>query len=1124
MKKLLITFSVIVSMALLLASCSKRSGKPRILVFSKTSGWNHTSIPDGIAALQKLGEEHGFVVDTTKDAHYFNEDSLKNYSAVVFLSTTGDVLNQYQQVAFERYIQAGGGFVGIHAASDTEFDWRWFGRLVGGYFASHPKEQEAVLDVVDQSHISTKHLPKQWKRTDEWYNFKMLSSAIKVLMTIDEKSYTGGTNGAQHPMAWYQEYDGGRSFYTGIGHTEESFADPLVLKHLLGGIQYAIGENKKLNYDDVTSQPIPDEDRFVKTVLTQGSFFEPTEMAILPNSDVLITQRRGELMLYSNDRRTVKQVGYLDVYYKTNTPGVNSEEGVLGIAADPNFKTNNYIYIFYSPADTSVNRLSRFEFKNDTIDNKTEKVVLQFYSQREICCHTGGSIAFGADNTLFLSTGDNSTPFNEPNARYVSSGFAPLNDLPGKQQYDARRTAGNTNDLRGKVLRIKIKPDGSYEIPGGNLFAPNEPKARPEIYAMGMRNPYRISVDKKTGFLYWGDVGPDAGTDSFNTRGPRGYDEINQARKAGYFGWPFFIGNNYPYRNFNYATGEHGEFFDAAKPVNNSANNTGLIDLPPAQPAYIWYPYDASHDFPQVGTGGRNAMAGPVYYTADFPKETRYPDYFNGKLFIYEWMRDWIKVVQMLPNGDFDKMDPFMENTSLNAVIDMEVGADGRMYILEYGKGWFTQNPEAGLARIDYIAGNRPPKVDSLKIDRENGRLPLTINATVQAKDPENDRLTYTWKIGSETRETKEPKLQYTFNKTGEFAVSVEVKDEEGASNKSADVTVFAGNEQPVVNIEWQGNQVFYFPGKLVQYEVKVTDGADSIDPKNLFIGVDYLQGNEDLAAQGHQIVPDEIMGKNLVMASDCKSCHKENAPSIGPSYMQVSNKYKNDNKAGTYLMQKIIKGGGGVWGEVAMPAHPTLREGDAKQMVQWIMSLSGGEKTIKSLPAKGTITPKPPVQQNQGVSFALTASYTDAGKQGVRPLTGSKRIILRNSNIDASQAKIISGFTGKDTAGAKYLVIPSGEGVIKLDKIDLAGIKSIQLTGLADVAQGNYTVEVRLGSSTGTVVGQGNFASGQNKKPFTSSIPVKANSNKVEDLYLVVRAVPNTVAKPLLKAIRFNP
>ena len=181
----------------------------------------------------------------------------------------------------------------------------------------------------------------------------------------------------------------------------------------------------------------------------------------------------------------------------------------------------------------------------------------------------------------------------------------------------------------------------------------------------------------------------------------------------------------------------------------------GLRELPPAQPAFIWYPYAASPDFPQVGTGGRNAMAGPVYYTDMYPKETRLPDYYNGKLIIYDWIRGWIKAVTMQPNGDFDKMEPFFGSIKLNNLIDMEVGPDGKLYLLEYGTGWFTKNPDAGLSRIDFNGGNRPPVIDAIHVNKTSGILPLSVNAKVDAKDLEKDKVSYKWDFGNgSTKET----------------------------------------------------------------------------------------------------------------------------------------------------------------------------------------------------------------------------------------------------------------------------------------------------------------------------------------------------------------------------------
>src|SRR5215471_12183038 len=214
-----------------------------VLVFSKTTGFRHDSIPDGIAAIRALGAEHGFRVDDTEDPERLTDAALAQYRVVVFLSTTGDILDPAQKAAFERYIRSGGGFVGIHSASDTEYHWPWYGRLVGTWFASHPQIQRATIRIGDAGHPSTKSLPAKWERTDEWYNFRTNPrSAVHVLATVDEASYSGGAMGADHPIAWCQTIGSGRSWYTAMGHTAESYAEPLFRLHLLGGIESAAGE------------------------------------------------------------------------------------------------------------------------------------------------------------------------------------------------------------------------------------------------------------------------------------------------------------------------------------------------------------------------------------------------------------------------------------------------------------------------------------------------------------------------------------------------------------------------------------------------------------------------------------------------------------------------------------------------------------------------------------------------------------------------------------------------------------------------------------------------------------------------------------------------------------------
>lgn len=1083
MKKL-IALSIALVFVLLSSCDKKREGEPRVLVFSKTEGFRHQSIAKGIEAIQKMGGEHKFKVDTTENAAVFVDDSLKQYAAIVFLNTTGNVLNARQEAAMERYIQAGGGYVGVHAASDTEYDWGWYAKLVGAQFTNHPAIQEADFIIKDKDFGATSFFKDSiWHRRDELYNFKNINPDINVLISIDENSYEGGTNGKDHPMSWYHDYDGGRAFYTELGHTDESYSEEDYLKHLWGGLNYAMGDNKVLGYDKVTTQMPPDADRFTKEELSTGKFFEPTEMTILPNLDILVAQRRGELMLYKQETGELTQAGFFDVYYKTlNTPGVNAEEGFMGLQKDPDFDKNHWIYVYYSPAgDKWVNRLSRFKFTDDKLQKDTEEIILEVDSQREICCHTGGSIAFGPDGLLFLSTGDNSTPFNEKDVKFVSNGFAPLNDIPGHKQFDARRSSANTDDLRGKIIRIKVNEDGTYSIPEGNLFPKGTAKTRPEIYTMGHRNPYRIAVDQKNGNLYWGEVGPDAGQDSLNTRGPKGYDEVNQAKKAGNYGWPLFIANNKPYIDYDYATGLSGKAFDPEHPVNDSKNNTGLTDLPPAEEAMIYYPYGNSPEFPEVGSGGRNAMAGPVYYSDLFSdKKSLLPDYYDGKLIIYEWMRGWMKAVTFDDQGDFSKMEPFGADIKLNNLIDMEAGPDGRIYLLEYGSGWFSQNDDSGLSVINYNGGNRPPLLTDMKIDKTSGGLPLSVTASVDARDRENDKMNYLWDLGNgQTNQTDAPQLDYTYDSPGEYQISVTATDSQGATAKTNVANVFAGNSRPEVAINiTQGNTSFYMPGVPFGYSVSVKDKEDGsdVDAQNIYIGVDYSEGPDKASRDlGHKEVTSAIMGKTMTQTMDCKSCHKINEASIGPSYTAVSQKYKNDKNVYAYLGHKIITGGGGVWGEVMMAAHPNLTENDTHQIVDYILSLTKEDSKNKSLPVEGSIAPQ---QKGPKESLVMIASYTDRGAEGVNPLTQTAQLILPGNTFMVSDSLKSDGFTAMDYNGQKVLLTPKSDGWFALPKVDLTYVnKAVITVGWQGEINPVINIEARLDAPDGELIGQGSMS-----------------------------------------------
>jgi cytochrome c551/c552 len=457
-------------------------------------------------------------------------------------------------------------------------------------------------------------------------------------------------------------------------------------------------------------------------------------------------------------------------------------------------------------------------------------------------------------------------------------------------------------------------------------------------------------------------------------------------------------------------------------------------------------------------------MAGPVFYSDLYPDSTRLPDYYNGKFIMYDWVRGWFKAVTMLPNGDLDNMEPFLDHIKFNAPVDMELGPDGKLYVLEYGNGWFTKNPDAGICRIDYNGGNVAPVVSDFKVDKTSGLLPFKVHFSVKARDFEKDALKYVWDAGDgHTQETTDPSFDYTYTKPGDFALSVTVVDAKNASTKSAVANIYAGNVVPSVDVVVKGNRGFYFEGQPVDYTVKIDDPADTStikDMKGLVVSADYAEGSDKAASpQGHQVLSAAIEGKNLMLSLDCKTCHKADEKSIGPSFTDVAKRYAKDPDMVSKLMQKIIKGGSGNWGEVAMPAHPTLKEEDLRQIISWVKTLSGTEKTIPSMPASGAVdaTMHHPVKDN-GV-LTITASYTNKGGNNIRPLTGTGSISLHNSRLSFRRTSALKG-------------------PFHRDHIDLTGIAGVEIGAYWNARPGTACrIELHLDSAAGKKVGELNLS-----------------------------------------------
>jgi len=987
--------------ALMAAPAGAQEPAPRFraLVFSKVTNFRHESIPAGIAAIQRLGEEHNFEVVATDDAGAFTDDNLATFDVIVFNNTnstpaSGDLLNAEQRAAFQRFIRAGGGYAGLHAATASERDWEWYEDLVGAIFSHHPDfgatggTYPGRIKVLDRAHPSTRGLPEIWERSEEWYNWTVNPTGkVHTLAQIKVRDGIPGLDqGVDHPYSWCQTFDGGRSWYTAGGHAASSFDEPLFMEHLRGGIEWAAGA--------VEGDCGANKDGSFQKVLLDDEVADPFELAVLPDRRVMYIQRTGQIKLIDQETLGVTVAGDLELGLST----ARHSDGLIGMALDDDFASNGWFYILYSDPDVKRLNLSRFTLTGDTVDMNSERVLLEIPTWRDEALanvHMAGSLAMSPAGDLYAAIGDNTDPFE-------SSGYAPIDERDGRRAYDAQGTAGNTNDLRGKVLRITPTDDGGYTVPAGNLFSPGTMGTKPEIYAMGWRNPFRITVDPHDGALLVADYGPDA-RQADPQRGPEGIVEWNRITEAGNYGWPYCIGNNIPFIDYDFATGQSGAPFDCANIVNDSPNNTGLTTLPPAREALVWYSYEQSEEFPELGTGGAGPMSGPVYdYDPDLDSPSKFPEYYDRKWFNFEYTRNYYKVFSLygsdhtfederfdpVSTGELLSINSFMRDTTFVAPFEAEFGPDGSLYVIDFGLGSGTgrggTNEQGGIYRIDYLAGDQPP-VARASAEPASGQAPLEVAfSSAGSFSPTGLALSYAWDFdGDGEIDSTEPNPTHTYTANGEYTARLTVTDTNDRSTIAVE-NVVVGNTEPHVAFDLPPDGGFFAFGEIVDYGVSVDDPEDG-----------------------------DTAGGDI----DCNQ-------------VSVSDQLGHDDHA-----------------------HPLNRYTGCEGSIQTVTGDSHGP--------------------GQNLYYKLQASYTDAGGDGVGPLTGVANVTLQTKDKEAEHYDQAGGVQILDRPGAsgdrRVGEIEPGDW-IAFEPVNLTGIDAVTL-GVSSGGQGG-TVEFRRDAPDGELLG----------------------------------------------------
>ncbi|MDQ7909465.1 ThuA domain-containing protein [Phytohabitans sp. ZYX-F-186] len=722
--------------------------------------------------------------------------------------------------------------------------------------------QQATVSVTDRQHPANKGLPLTVKRADQWINWNPSPvGRVHTIAQVQEHTYNAGLsgNGAFHPVSWCRDYDGGRSFYTGMGRTEASYtSDAQFQGHLLGAIQWTAGLVRGDCQATIASNYRTERLTTTNTAGQLDQIGEPHGLTIAPNGRVFYVGKAacpsgpivdwndpnvgkgcGTIHQWDPQTKQVKLLTTLEVMGNRGSGSelVKNEEGLLGITLDPTFAENGWMYVYWMP-HASIDRekrigkrtVSRFTYNAaaSTIDLSSRKDLLSWDVQIHSCCHAGGGMTFDESGNLYIGSGDS-------NSSGGSDGYSGNNwtqEFAGTSFQDARRTAGNTNDLNGKIIRIHPEADGTYTIPEGNLFTGQEEgggKTRPEIYVMGVRNIARIAWDPVNDWLTAAWVGPDAGAPSPEL-GPAKYETATIITSAGNHGWPYCMGNRQPYRDRSNtdATVLTG-WYDCDNPKNESPRNTGLVNLPPIRDNMIWYSpqgggpvfpersdgsgiptyvqSQSTYTMPYLTGGGQAVMDGPTYHRSnvDTNSGVAWPAYWDDKWFIGDQSNGNNRVA-ITVNPDTvaqagapafaEDLKPYIvpgnADNQLDSWMDAKFGPDGALYLLDYADGFFSLHARQKLNRVVYQGGPATPH-PSLATARSVAQAqPRTVSFSAAKAGG----VAWEWDFGDGTNKSTAPHPTHTYKRYGTFEATLKVTYADGQV-VTAKIPVNAGCAAP---------------------------------------------------------------------------------------------------------------------------------------------------------------------------------------------------------------------------------------------------------------------------------------------------------------------------------------